>query len=1305
MIAPVDINKIYTKTEYTPAFRGVNTIVKTADSFTRNLYLNNANNKQIFTSIQKEFNRLPQENVIKAYQCILDSSGIANQEAFDVLSKACFKKKGLLRFFSSKKQNDPYAKFGIKFITNIIEAAKDNNKNHSTVNLNFLENILNTYSASASENYFKLISINKDAKGIISSKNNELFSLLNKSGHVDCYKYLKNKEGRIGENLRDYVLNDIKKNNGHVDKEIFEIIKYVKNNNNVKEILDEVSRQRQKVKPEYLKFALEHSPDNSGVISLENFRRIIDTAENSPKILKYCEIFKDNNALIRYPNIDFVKTISPDVEDIKILQKYALIGSDKEGVVSNDFIRNLKNYLKNNPHTKKAETLIYCLERVKDADGSINWDCIKTFYELKSRILSQKNIKNNSNSIAGENLAEQITQYNIFEQILNAVKDKKGNISKDYTKAVSDLMGDELLNEIPYILEASCKPDGTLDNKVLKQTTMLVKNTIEKERLDIAKFAAKCKDNNGYFDTGRFQELQSVQAAGIRSNIASIALALHNPDNSFSKKGLNLVAYLRKNSHHQIEEVLAKIISLCRDNSGYLNDKNILAVKVIQARKPHADLSMLLKITINDNKIVDVDKLKGLNEILKQFHGSSLNKGMLNTILKFSADRNGGYDFDMMKLLVKIQKSGESFFSYRDIIPVFKEFIKYSGVTSFHQLNLQQKRDILRKITKYKSEYQDYRFQKYLDIKILPKNESDYCETLARLSHSIGINVKRLDQKIIDNFYSALKNMANPQSEFMHLDFDNNVPKLNLKYPLDNFKKDVWNIVKDFSYGERIKSLDYFGFELKNYSGRLILNGFPSAHKPDGKLAVIKDANVKAAISKLTPYVIKFTQGNDVTVLNNPVLSKELTAITKAFPEFLTTIGKVQHPAHDYTLDIHILKVLQGVFKHPDYEKLPEASKKHIQIAALLHDLNKSAYDVDKHHPENSAFDTYYLLNKFNMREKDKLKIYEIIKNHNWLARYNNSSNKSSVAKEFAYELRQNNAFELLYILTNADLKGVKKQEQFFKRYSAALDDAQKQISPLIHEIQKNAINLPQTNIPKVCDINHNSRFVSVIQKDGIRNTVIDIQKGINLKEVGFAENISVNDLNILVHGLDTKNDAAMFQALGMINSDALLSSSYINYSKGNWRVFRPQGFVLYVPSADIQAGYWRDFGSGYKKDRNTLFSQYLFSNNETRTYFPNQLKKELNLTDAEYINLLRKIEDVPMSLLDRFFPNVANAYRNIFTNMETSKRSYSRNYNEILVTRPKIQAVFCYDQKPSEISPYLRSYAQRQGIPILVFH
>ena len=57
-----------------------------------------------------------------------------------------------------------------------------------------------------------------------------------------------------------------------------------------------------------------------------------------------------------------------------------------------------------------------------------------------------------------------------------------------------------------------------------------------------------------------------------------------------------------------------------------------------------------------------------------------------------------------------------------------------------------------------------------------------------------------------------------------------------------------------------------------------------------------------------------------------------------------------------------------------------------------------------------------------------------------------------------------------------------------------------------------------------------------------------------------------------------------MFQALGLIDSNALLSTLYIIYSKQNYRAFRPEGFILDVPAANIHAAYWRDFGSGYKK-------------------------------------------------------------------------------------------------------------------------
>ena len=66
---------------------------------------------------------------------------------------------------------------------------------------------------------------------------------------------------------------------------------------------------------------------------------------------------------------------------------------------------------------------------------------------------------------------------------------------------------------------------------------------------------------------------------------------------------------------------------------------------------------------------------------------------------------------------------------------------------------------------------------------------------------------------------------------------------------------------------------------------------------------------------------------------------------------------------------------------------------------------------------------------------------------------------------------------------------------------------------------------------------------------------------------------------------------------------------------------------------------------------------------------------------------------------------NYAKAYKNIFDKMEVSKRSFGRNYNEILVTSPKIQAIFCYDTHAEDVSSYLRRYAERNNIPIIVFN
>ena len=177
-----------------------------------------------------------------------------------------------------------------------------------------------------------------------------------------------------------------------------------------------------------------------------------------------------------------------------------------------------------------------------------------------------------------------------------------------------------------------------------------------------------------------------------------------------------------------------------------------------------------------------------------------------------------------------------------------------------------------------------------------------------------------------------------------------------------------------------------------------------------------------------------------------------------------------------------------------------------------------------------------------------------------------------------------------------------------------------------------------------------------------------------------------------------------MFQALGAIDSNALLSSSYVIYSKGNYKAFRQEGFVLDVPAMNTHAAYWRDFGSGYKKSTKDLYTTYLFQDNPMRDYISDKLKQKLHLSDREYIILFRKIEDLPFEKLEKLYPQAGKAYREIFKDMDVSKRTYGRNYNEILVTNPQIQGIFCYNKSPENVSSYLRRYAERNDIPIIVF-
>ena len=177
-------------------------------------------------------------------------------------------------------------------------------------------------------------------------------------------------------------------------------------------------------------------------------------------------------------------------------------------------------------------------------------------------------------------------------------------------------------------------------------------------------------------------------------------------------------------------------------------------------------------------------------------------------------------------------------------------------------------------------------------------------------------------------------------------------------------------------------------------------------------------------------------------------MTKYLNVIVKALPEFLTLIDKVQHKTHSYSVDVHTLKVLQGVMQNLKYTFLPEEDRRVLQIAVLLHDITKKEGEIDKSHPTCGAKDTGFILNKFGMTSDLRKRICLIIKNHDWLERYNKGLTS---AEDFADELKNGNDFLMLAIMAEADLKAVKRDGEFYERYKDVLDRGFKEISSLIH--------------------------------------------------------------------------------------------------------------------------------------------------------------------------------------------------------------------------------------------------------------
>lgn len=742
--------------------------------------------------------------------------------------------------------------------------------------------------------------------------------------------------------------------------------------------------------------------------------------------------------------------------------------------------------------------------------------------------------------------------------------------------------------------------------------------------------------------------------------------------------------------------------------------KNVDSYRAASDLKPFRDVKSLSELTPSQLRdfasIIQKNSSALADDAFKELNLSKIQPKTEseNELISYIAEQSDEI-IDYLKSLGMLSKF-KDIDSYRAAI----DLKPYKDIKSILELTYHQKQDLISKIAKYNSTLLDNDFKQLNISEILPKTREQYCLLLTKLSQSLGISARPLTAEVKAGFDNALDRVISPDGALSKIDLNAADFRLELDYSREKFITDMKYFFNLLPKEEALKVMDYFGFDFRTLpNGMFQMSGYPNLYGGSEKLAQIKDPKTRAVIEEMKPYVKRFSENNRITIKGEPELSQQLNDIVKAFPEFMTTIGKVQHKTHDYTVDVHTLKVLQGVVTNPEFQKLSDSDKKVLSIAVLFHDITKAENLIDKTHPAQGAYDAYNILGKLNLPEAQRLKIYQIIKNHDWLEQYNRKirtddgtfrdmtdDERMAAAKKIAFELRQGNAFELASILAEADLKGVKRDGSFFDKYSGALEAGRKEIGELVSSLQSTAIHLPQSTLPSASSLIADGKVVKeMTASDGTKNKVIYMDKGLDLSKYGFPAGSNSDDLNIIVHALETGEQSVVLNALGQVDTTALLSSSYINNKKGNYHVFRQQGFVLDVASDDIHAGYYCDFGSGYKKDLDGLMADYLYGGSRKiiREYFPDKLKQELKLSDEEYKKLYVQISDKSIEEIQQINPEVADAYRKIFKEMEV-------NYNEFLISRPKIQGVFTYGKTYEQIPLFLRQYAEEHDLPVIIF-
>lgn len=664
--------------------------------------------------------------------------------------------------------------------------------------------------------------------------------------------------------------------------------------------------------------------------------------------------------------------------------------------------------------------------------------------------------------------------------------------------------------------------------------------------------------------------------------------------------------------------------------------------------------------------------------------------------------KNGNLDADSVAKINKILPK-ERVLNLNDAeLAVVSGAYNFLGKKHIHELSKPQKRTLLNLLLQNKKAAESGGLVSIKDLlPYFPENTDEYTRIMKDLSRNMNLSVETFDNNTIELFNKNLMNLA----EIMKT--KSGSENINLKFTHKEFINNVNDILSGLTREEALKVQSQFGFKIEN--GKL--TGYPQCN-----------AGARADINEL---VSRYTTSNSIKIAGNPELERALNNLIKICPEIMNQIdGSSQFSK--------TLNCIQNIAKRPEFNKLNTEDKIVLMIAALLNNVDKSINSR-----MDTAFDAYFISQKFNLSDEAAQKLYSIIELSDAPERFMSTTKKATrkmvgvqelVGQQredtfdlIAVKLKEGNSFELAKLLYASQY-----EQGFTRNFDKILGDR-------ILQIKSNDFTLPQTS-------------AETYQKFAKSRTITRENVNYSVKVVN-AENIP--DLHAFTHAPDVgyitggSRDAnfANFDFFKLANDDKIICTCYVsNDHYGPVKQFK-NGFVFDVDNTkqyvgygtdiwsigknipDIVIEYFRDRGFTSAKNRGEKFEQRAYVSEQLKsllypedTSFSGKIRKwadnlfstkqGLSKPDLQYIQRLENIKtqlgNKPFTIqnIETIDPEFAQAYK---TFLNSDKSILVDSYhNEVLVSNPKITAIFTsdIDNIPEE---YLIK-AQEEDLPIIVF-